>query len=75
MLTCALPALRGLDDAARGPHRSSLGWAGHLGPAGDIMLLHVRHRYAVYRGENHNSVRLASFPSGLFWGYRAAGGP
>jgi hypothetical protein len=30
------------------------------------------YRFTVYRGENHNSVRLASFPAGLNWIYRAA---
>lgn len=28
------------------------------------------YRFTVYPGENHNSVRLASFPSGLYWVYR-----
>lgn len=31
------------------------------------------YRSTIYPGENHNSVRLASFPSGLYWVYRAAG--
>jgi predicted alpha/beta superfamily hydrolase len=30
------------------------------------------YRFTVYPGENHNSVRLASFPAGLYWVYRAA---
>lgn len=33
------------------------------------------YRSTVYPGENHNSVRLASFPSGLYWVYRPAGSP
>jgi predicted alpha/beta superfamily hydrolase len=28
------------------------------------------YRFTVYRGENHNSVRLVSFPAGLYWAYR-----
>ena len=35
-----------------------------LKPAG------LDYRFAVYRGENHDSVRLVSFPSGLYWVYR-----
>jgi uncharacterized protein len=30
------------------------------------------YRFTVYPGENHNSVRLASFPAGLYWVYRPA---
>jgi len=30
------------------------------------------YRFTVYAGENHNSVRLVSFPAGLYWVYRAA---
>jgi len=30
----------------------------------------LEHRVTVYRGENHNSVRFASFPPGLYWVYR-----
>lgn len=37
-----------------------------LKPAG------LDYRFTVYRGENHNSVRLASFPAGLYWVYRPA---
>jgi uncharacterized protein len=33
------------------------------------------YRSTIYPGENHNSVRLASFPSGLYWVYRPAGKP
>jgi len=29
------------------------------------------YRFTVYPGENHNSVRLASFPAGLYWVYGA----
>jgi len=29
-------------------------------------------RFTVYPGENHNSVRLVSFPAGLYWVYRPA---
>lgn len=35
-----------------------------LKPAG------LDHRVTVYPGENHNSVRFASFPPGLYWVYR-----
>ncbi len=28
------------------------------------------YRFTVYRGENHDSVRLVSFPAGLYWAYR-----
>jgi len=31
------------------------------------------YRFTVYPGENHNSVRLVSFPAGLYWVYRPAG--
>jgi predicted alpha/beta superfamily hydrolase len=34
-----------------------------LKPAG------LDYRFTVYRGENHNSVRLVSFPAGLYWVY------
>jgi hypothetical protein len=27
------------------------------------------HRFTVYRGENHNSIRMLSFPAGLYWVY------
>lgn len=37
-----------------------------LKPAG------LDYRFTVYRGENHDSVRLASFPAGLYWVYRPA---
>lgn len=30
------------------------------------------YRFTVYHGENHNSVRLVSFPAGLYWAYRPA---
>ena len=33
------------------------------------------YRLTLYPGENHNSVRLASFPAGLYWVYRASGKP
>jgi predicted alpha/beta superfamily hydrolase len=35
-----------------------------LKPAG------LDYRFTLYRGENHNSVRLVSFPAGLYWAYR-----
>jgi hypothetical protein len=35
-----------------------------LKPAG------LDYRFTVYRGENHDSVRLVSFPAGLYWVYR-----
>ncbi len=30
------------------------------------------YRFTIYSGENHNSVRLVSFPAGLYWVYHAA---
>ena len=30
------------------------------------------YRFTVYSGENHNSVRLVSFPAGLYWVYHSA---
>ena len=33
----------------------------------------LEYRSTVYPGENHNSVRLASFPPGMYWVYRPAG--
>ncbi len=30
------------------------------------------YRFTLYHGENHNSVRLVSFPAGLYWVYRPA---
>ena len=32
----------------------------------------LEYRHTVFPGENHNSVRPASFPSGLYWVYRPA---
>ena len=37
-----------------------------LKPAG------LDYRVTVYHGESHNSVRLVSFPAGLYWAYRPA---
>lgn len=31
----------------------------------------LEYRLTVYKGENHNSVRLSSFPAGLYWVYQA----
>jgi hypothetical protein len=36
----------------------------------EIKPANIDYRFTVYRGENHNSVRLASFPAGLSWVYR-----
>lgn len=36
----------------------------------DARLANLETRFTIYRGENHNSVRLASFPAGLYWVYR-----
>jgi pimeloyl-ACP methyl ester carboxylesterase len=33
----------------------------------------LEHRYTYFPGENHNSIRPASFPAGLYWVYRQAG--
>jgi predicted alpha/beta superfamily hydrolase len=30
------------------------------------------YRFTLYPGQNHNSVRLVSFPAGLYWVYRAS---
>lgn len=35
----------------------------------------LTHRFTLYPGENHNSVRFASFPAGLYWVYRPANAP
>jgi hypothetical protein len=37
-----------------------------LKPAG------LEYRFTVYPGQNHNSVRLVSFPAGLYWVYRGS---
>lgn len=31
----------------------------------------LEYRLTVYKGENHNSVRLSSFPAGLYWVYQS----
>ena len=36
----------------------------------EAKLANVDYRFTVYRGENHNSVRLVSFPAGLYWVYK-----
>lgn len=36
----------------------------------EVKLANVDYRFTVYPGENHNSVRLASFPAALYWVYR-----
>ena len=36
----------------------------------EVKPANVDYRFTVYRGENHDSVRLASFPAGLYWVYR-----
>jgi predicted alpha/beta superfamily hydrolase len=35
-----------------------------------MKLVNLRYRLTVFNGENHNSVRLSAFPSGLYWVYR-----
>ena len=35
-----------------------------------IKPVNLRYRLTVFNGENHNSVRLSAFPSGLYWVYR-----
>jgi predicted alpha/beta superfamily hydrolase len=35
-----------------------------------IKPVNLRYRLTVFNGENHNSVRLSAFPSGLYWAYR-----
>lgn len=40
----------------------------------DARLANLETRFTIYRGENHNSVRLASFPAGLYWIYRPSAG-
>jgi uncharacterized protein len=36
----------------------------------ELKLADLDYRFTIYRGENHNSVRLVSFPAGLYWVYR-----
>ncbi len=36
----------------------------------EVKLPNLQYRFTVYPGENHNSVRLASFPPALYWLYR-----
>jgi|CXWL01.1.fsa_nt_gi predicted alpha/beta superfamily hydrolase len=38
----------------------------------DLRPANLDYRLTVYPGENHNSVRFASFPPGLYWVYRSA---
>ena len=38
----------------------------------EIKPKNLDYRFTVYPGENHNSVRLVSFPAGLYWVYRAS---
>jgi predicted alpha/beta superfamily hydrolase len=40
------------------------------GLLGQIKPAKLDYRFTVYTGENHNSVRFASFPPGLYWVYR-----
>lgn len=41
---------------------------------GNAKLPNVTHRMTEFPAENHNSVRLASFPAGLYWVYRPSVG-
>ena len=36
----------------------------------ELKPVNLDYRFTVYTGENHNSVRFASFPPGLYWVYR-----
>lgn len=36
----------------------------------ELKVPQLEHRYTHFPGENHNSIRLASFPPGLYWVYR-----
>jgi predicted alpha/beta superfamily hydrolase len=38
----------------------------------EIKPKNLDYRFTLYPGENHNSVRLVSFPAGLYWVYRAS---
>jgi len=38
----------------------------------ELKLADLDYRFTIYRGENHNSVRLVSFPAGLYWVYGTA---
>lgn len=40
----------------------------------DAKLTNVESRYTIYPGQNHNAVRLASFPAGLYWVYASSVG-
>ena len=37
---------------------------------GELKPKELDYRFTLYRGQNHNSVRLVSFPAGLYWAYR-----
>lgn len=37
---------------------------------GELKPANLDYRFTIYPGENHNSVRFASFPPGLYWIYR-----
>jgi uncharacterized protein len=37
---------------------------------GELKLAGLDYRFTLYPGQNHNSVRLVSFPAGLYWVYR-----
>ena len=37
---------------------------------GELKLAGLDYRFILYPGQNHNSVRLVSFPAGLYWVYR-----
>lgn len=37
----------------------------------DVKSPNLEHRLTIYKGENHNSVRLSSFPLGLYWVYQS----
>ena len=38
----------------------------------DLKPARLDYRFTIYPGQNHNSVRLVSFPAGLYWVYRPA---
>jgi hypothetical protein len=37
---------------------------------GEIKPTGLDYRFTLYHGENHNSIRLVSFPAGMYWVYR-----
>jgi hypothetical protein len=45
------------------------------GKLDELKPANLTYRFTLYPGENHNSVRFAAFPPGLYWVYRPTGTP